>query len=126
MWTYSGNPGNSDLDELRFLIGDVDASDPQLTDEEVTYLTSVSKDGGAGYSNYPAAVAACRALAAKYAKKIDKTTGSLSISYSQKYQHYLELAKELETAAITGTSSQPFGIPILGGGGRTYLGGRWP
>ena len=34
-WTYSGDPADNDLDELRFKIGDTDPSDPELQDEEL-------------------------------------------------------------------------------------------
>lgn len=121
-WTYSGDPSASALDELRFLIGDTDEDNQRITDEELTYLLGVHADQGASYSNYLAASAACRALAAKYASLRDKTVGSLSISYSQTYQHFLELAEQLAT---TSAGARKFGAPVLGGGGGTYLGGNW-
>lgn len=37
-WSYSGNPANSQLDELRFTIGDTSISDPIMQDEELEYL----------------------------------------------------------------------------------------
>ena len=37
-FTYSGDPSSSMLDECRFILGDVKASEPILQDEEITYL----------------------------------------------------------------------------------------
>ena len=37
-WTYSGNPANSKLDEMRFVIGDTNESSPIMQDEEIEYL----------------------------------------------------------------------------------------
>ena len=122
-WTYSGDPSNSTVDEVRFLIGDTDTSDQLLSDEEITYLISVHVDQGASYSNYLAASASCKAIAASLAKKIDKTVGSLSLSLSQKFDHYNQLAEQLATTSV---GLRKFGIPVLGGGGKTYLGGKWP
>ena len=36
--TYSGNPGESPKDYLRFMMGDTDVSQPLLTDEEYQYI----------------------------------------------------------------------------------------
>ena len=37
-WSYSGNPAYSQLDELRFMIGDTSESEPIMQDEELEYL----------------------------------------------------------------------------------------
>lgn len=39
-WSYSGNPASSDLDELRFLLGDTNESEHIMQDEELEYLIS--------------------------------------------------------------------------------------
>jgi hypothetical protein len=124
-WTYSGDPAANDKDEVRFLIGDTNVDDQLMSDEELNYLIAVEVDAGSSYSNYGAAAAACDVLAAKYAKLIDKSVGSLSISYSQKYQHFIEIARHLRERAsqLSGTGKPP--VPELGGGGVTYLGGTW-
>lgn len=125
-WSYSGNPASSTRDEVRFLIGDTDSTDQQMTDEEIDYLRTVHADLGAGVSNYLAAASAALALASKYAKMSDKTVGSLSISYSQKHSQFLSLAKSLENkATANGQTASRVGPPVLGGGGQTYLGGTW-
>jgi len=37
-WNYSGNPASSELDELRFIIGDTNSAEPIMQDEEIQYL----------------------------------------------------------------------------------------
>ena len=41
-WSYSGNPGASDLDHIRFLIQDTDTTDQLFSNEELTYLFNVA------------------------------------------------------------------------------------
>lgn len=124
-WTYSGNPASSDRDEVRFLIGDTDSKDQLLSDDELDYILSVIPDPGASYHNLKAASSACEAIAAKLSKVTDKSVGSLSISYSQRRQHYVDLAKDLAARATSSAASGSPGVPVLGGGGQTYLGGDW-
>lgn len=78
-WTYSGNPGSSSRDELRFLIGDTDSADPLFSDEELDYL--LTEHGG---SVPAAAMASCRRLIAKYSRYVDQKTGDIDIKYSQR------------------------------------------
>lgn len=103
-WTYSGNPSLTSRDEVRFLVGDTDNTNQLATDEEISY--ALVKEG----SSYLAAASVCFSLAAKYARYMDQSVGDLSISYSQRYQQFKELAKRLE---LSGSSQ--FGIPYAGG-----------
>jgi len=105
-WTYSGDPSYSDLDLVRFLIGDTDTTAQQLTDEEI--LGAITIAGGV----YPAAIMAVRQLASYYARRADKSVGDLSISYSQIAKNYRDLVGQLQTQAIT-----------LGGTAPPYAGG---
>lgn len=90
-WSYlSSEPGSSDRSWVRLMIGDNTTADEQLQDEELDVLIS---DQG---SKERAAIAACRALGARYARRADKTVGRLSISASQISKHYYDQAKELE------------------------------
>lgn len=75
-WTYSGDPGASDLDEIRFLIQDTDTNDQLLSNEEITYLFNAYED------TYAAAVAAVGVLIAKASKVVEesKSVGDLSLS----------------------------------------------
>jgi len=128
-WTYSGNPKSSPKDEVRFLIGDTDDSEPLLQDEEIKYILTVTPSAGTSSYNYGAAAVAAKSIAAKFARERDKTVGSLSLRKAQRYDQYLALANDLLDmaggAAVVGLSRPP-GAPVLGGGGPTYLGGNWP
>jgi hypothetical protein len=92
-WTYSGNPGASDRDLVRFLIGDTDSTDEQLSDAEVDYLLT------AWTYPYGAAIAACSNLAATYSRMVDtsKKVGDLSLtkSYGARQAQYAGLAAQL-------------------------------
>jgi hypothetical protein len=102
-WSYTG-PSHSDNDEVRFLIGDTDTTDQQITDEEITYL--VTREG----SVFGAAVEACKSIAAKYARLVDKSVDGLSISFSQLQAHYSALSKTLSSK-----SSAKNATPYAGG-----------
>lgn len=102
-WSYSGDPSNSSTDAVRFLIGDTDSADQQMSDEEIGWL--VSEAG----STYAAAVLACDGLAAKYARQTDKTAGELSVKSSQRMEHYTMLAKRLRQRSVTRA------LPFAGG-----------
>lgn len=120
-WSYSGDPASSPRDEVRFLVGDTVAASPQVSDEEIDYVLTLH-GARAGYSNYEAAAVVARAIAAKYAMKMDKSVGGLSISYSQRHDHYVSLSEALEEQAGTSGVGSRVGAPRLGGGGKTYLG----
>ncbi len=98
-WTYSGNPSASDLDALRFTLGDTDSGSQQASDEELLYLIN------AYGSIRNAAIAACDALSAKAVQGgIDKKVGDLHISGSQLSGNYQNLrARLVRNAALTAT-----------------------
>lgn len=103
-WTYSGDPSSTNRDAVRFLIGDTDNTAQLLTDEEIAFL--LTQEG----SSTSAAARACRSLAARFAYLIDQSVGDLSISYSQRYKQFSELAAQLES-----TAGSRVGIPYAGG-----------
>lgn len=94
-WTYSGDPSLSDRDKVRFWIGDTNSADPLLMDPEVDYALSV-------YPNPQLAAAqCCRSIAAKFAQKVNRRVGDLSINYSDRQKHYLDLAAQLGQDGLT-------------------------
>jgi len=95
-WTYSGDPTASTRDQVRFLIGDTDTDDQQLTDAEVDYALAETSD-----EPYSAAIICAEALRSKYARKMDKSIGDLSASFSQLVDHYSKLIQQLRRRAIT-------------------------
>lgn len=88
-WTYTADPSNVPLDRIRFLIGDTDPNDPILYDGEIESI--IAEDG----YGYEAASKAALAIAAKFARKMTKSTGSLMRAWEQQYEHYMELADRL-------------------------------
>lgn len=92
--TWSYTPGSTDKDAVRLYIGDTVSTDPQLTDEEVAIYLAAYPDP------IMAASAACMALAARYARQVDKSLGQLSISASQRSKAYVELSAELKSRAL--------------------------
>ena len=104
----SSGPGSSDRSWVRLMVGDNTTTPAnELEDEDIDVLLS---DHG---SKERAAIAAARALGAKYARKSDKTVGRLSISASQISKNYYELAKELErnlSRTVGGTALYAGGI----------------
>lgn len=75
-WSYSGNPGASTRDTIRFLIQDTDTSDQLLSNEELDYLITVWSDA------YGAALAAVSTLIAKASRSLEesKRVGDLSLT----------------------------------------------
>jgi hypothetical protein len=107
-WSYSGDPSASNLDEVRFLIGDTDSADALVQDEEINYAIATEAN------NRMAAVRIARALSSKLSRKVDKDVGDLKIKYSQMAKQFSDLAVFLEKEAVS------FGaIPYAGGIGES-------
>lgn len=129
-WTYDGDPADPDRrDEVRWLVGDTDPEDELVTDEEVE-LALTRWPPPDDKPPWLAGAMVADSIAAKYARKADRSIGSLSISAKQQRDHYRELAADLRMLYQTNGLGQPGTLgavtpaaPILGGGGPTYLGG---
>lgn len=89
-FSYSGKPGESTQDEVRFHIGDTDPCDPQLLDGEISFLLTKYSDNA-----LRAAIAAVMALEAKFSRLVSESVGSISISCDQKAENYRKLLKTL-------------------------------
>lgn len=87
-WSYSGNPSASVVDALRFLIGDTITGDQQLSNEEITFISTSFTD------NNLAAAELCEAIAAKYARLVDTTNGDLQLGASKRFDHYTFLSQK--------------------------------
>jgi len=92
-WTYSGNPANSALDQVRFVIGDTDSANQLLSNAEIDWLISARGNASLAAPN------AAEAIAAKLAHESDssKSVGdlSLSLSLSARSQKFYDLADRL-------------------------------
>ncbi len=96
-WTYSGDPASTARDAVRFLIGDTDTTDQQISDEEVNWLITEN-----GNNVYLAGSASARKVAAEFTRQVrTKTVGALSISYAARAQEYRDLADDLRQQAST-------------------------
>jgi hypothetical protein len=108
-WTYGGDPSASDRDEVRFLVGDTDTTEQLVTNEEIAYAILKSSN------NQLAAACIANALAAKFARKADKSVGDLSITYSQQAKQFRELAAQLmKDGSISGAMPYASGISVSG------------
>jgi len=96
-WTYAGTLTTS-LDKVRLKIGDTDTNDQQFIDETISALLT-SEGSVAG-----AAIACCKALIAKYARKVNSSVGKLSKQASDLTAHYQELLMQLQGELIAGSS----------------------
>ena len=110
-WTYAGTPGTSTTEErrdaTRFLVGDTDTNDQQITDEEITFSLAQ-----AGDNVYRSAAICAKSLASKYARLVDTSVESVKSSYSQRAKQYDALAITLE-----GKANQFGGIGMPSAGG---------
>ena len=104
-WTYTAAL-TSDLERVRFLIGDTDTNDQQLQDAEIDWVNTQTGNV------YMAAAKCCRALAAKYSRQADSAVGDLSVKKSQRAKAYLDLAKKLELDGATNSPPYTGGISV--------------
>jgi len=98
-WSYKRTePAAIDLDWVRLRVGDTDESDQLLQDEEIQAL--IDNEG----SRSLAAVLCAETIAAKFARRVDKTVGKLSISAGQMAEHYMKLATRLRMEVAIGSA----------------------
>jgi hypothetical protein len=87
-WNYV-DPSSSTRDAVRLLVGDTQAADPLLTDEEIAYF--VGRDG----SVIRAAASSAEAIVSSLARKMTRTVGSISKQEQMKFDHYKDVADRL-------------------------------
>lgn len=104
-WTYSGNPGSSSRDEVRFLIQDTDTDDQLLSNEEIDYLLTSYGDP------YSAAVAAVVSLIGQAARSEEesKKVGDLSLTRKAgaRLAQWEALKRHLEAERFRRTPAAP-------------------
>jgi hypothetical protein len=94
-FSYSGDPSTSVRNYVRFLLSDTDSTDPLFSDEELNYVIA-EWDNDA----YDAARECAEILIARFSRLADSTSksvGDISVSesFSQKIQHYMDLANSI-------------------------------
>lgn len=96
-WTYSGDPGSSDRDAVRFEIPDTDPGTALMQDAEIDW--ALAQEGGV----LLAAARCCEALARKFATRPDTsfTSGEDTVrrTYSAMAKEFAARATELRTRA---------------------------
>jgi len=85
-FTYGGDPSNSNLEEVRFYIGDTNSNDQLLSDAEINFELNQVSD-----NTVNAADRCFRRILAQLSRDIDRGGPKFSATRSQKYQHYLDL-----------------------------------
>lgn len=96
VFTYSGDPSDSDRDAVRFLSGDDVATDFVLEDAEINWLLTQEANV------YYAAAAAAERIATKWAGLADKQVGDLKISYRDQAKQFRTRAADLRRRALMG------------------------
>lgn len=90
-WTYNSTLiASSGLAWVRWRVGDTDTTDQLQEDAEIN--AALSDYGDKRY----AASAVAKAIAAKFARRMDSKMGKLDLKNSQLYDHYIALASELD------------------------------
>lgn len=79
--------------QIRWLVGDTSTNDQQVQNEEITFALGQEPD------IYNAAALVADGIAAKYARRVDKSVGDLSLADSQKQTHYAGLALRFRAQA---------------------------
>lgn len=92
-FSYSGDPSFSDIDALRFYIGDTDSTSVFLQDEELQFLIDSYYDQY-GHMLGVAALAA-EMCAARCAREVDVSADGVSVSVGQLQQRFNDLAASL-------------------------------
>ncbi len=106
--TYSGNPLASPVDEVRFLVGDTNATDFQLSDAEIEYcLTLVygpaPPAAWPSTGNYLPAAYAADGIIAKLKFLVDESVGDLRVAYTNAQRQFMQVANRMRSrAAIAG------------------------
>lgn len=105
-FTYSGDPSFSDLDQVRFYLGDTTEADSYITDEEITFLI----DSYSTQYGHLLGVAALGAemMAAKVSRQVTVSADGVSVALSELQQRFNELAASLrsqyQSLNLSGTS----------------------
>lgn len=112
-WSYDptdldNNTSTGRINSVRFLVGDTDISDQQVSNEEITFSLDI-----AGDNIYGAASIVANALASKYSRLVDvELDGALKESLSQLSKNYFNLSIKLKDEGKKSGSS--FGV-VAGG-----------
>jgi hypothetical protein len=97
-WHFTNDPANSQVDRVRMLVGDTDENRKLISDSEIEYCISISRE------EYEAAWHTALAIQAWSATHVSKSGGGYTEQLQKVFEHYGKLAERLLVQA-------PFAIP---------------
>jgi len=100
MFSYSGDPTNSDTDEVRFLTQDTDPGLPLLTDEEIDFLIERWMPRYDSLT-YVAAVAAAT-ISRKFTGIVTVSADGVSVNTADLSSKYRDMAVQLRAEYVAG------------------------
>ncbi|QVG64297.1 hypothetical protein Bestia_00064 [Acinetobacter phage Bestia] len=89
-FTYTGDPSNNKVDELRLLLGDLDERQPIYQDEEIQYFLDQA-DGNVKVAFY----LAIGAMIPKFTRMARERAGQIEVYAGDYFNHYLQWIKML-------------------------------
>lgn len=92
-WTYSGDPGTSALDAVRFWMQDIQEQRQLLQNEDINYLLNTWMPSV--QSVIFVAAVGCEVVAARYADEVQVSADGVSVSVGDLQQKYMTLAEQL-------------------------------
>lgn len=103
MWTYNVLLlATSPLMQVRYLVGDTEATDQQVQDEEITFALTQRP------SIYGAAATVCRSLSTKLSREADTVDKDLRTTLSARATAYSRRAAEYEVKASVRGGAMPY------------------
>lgn len=106
-WSYSGDPKSSDLDRIRFIIGDTDSTEPIMQDQELAYLISEygSNDNMLMYQSFMRA-------ATLFARDIKRSLGPHSEDPTERLKYFKDMTAQYKSKlTATGISVPVYNSP---------------
>jgi hypothetical protein len=106
-WSYSGNPKESPIDEVRFLVGDTNEREPIMQDEEIQYLIDEygSNENVLRYYVFTH-------VATIFARDIKRTLGPQSEDPTKRLEYFQKQAQHYEgLLASAGISLPKYAYP---------------
>ncbi len=102
-WYYDPTSlATNKLMQVRYLVGDTIANDPQVQDEEITFALSQRT------SVYGAAAMVCRSLSTQLSRVADTVDKDLRTTLSAKATAYSRRARAYEVQAIARSGAMPY------------------
>jgi hypothetical protein len=106
-WTYSGNPADSQRDEVRFMLGDTDETEPIMQDEEIDYLIAEY-----GTNRDLLMYQAFTRTATLFARDIKRSLGPQSEDPTERLRFFKEQASSYKSKlAVAGISVPAYNYP---------------